>query len=60
MIFPPQDVHALVAEQHLLRAVVALVRRCDGPAPTSVLDAVLSGTAGVRPVLPRQRRPARR
>ena len=45
----------LVAEQRLLRHVVRLTRRCDGPAPRAQLDAVLAGTSAVRPVLPVQR-----
>jgi hypothetical protein len=50
--------HELVVEQRLLRDVVRLTRRCDGPAPRSLLDAVLAGTSAVRPVLPVQRRSA--
>ncbi len=45
----------LVAEQRLLRDVLRLTRRCDGPAPQPLLDAVLAGTSAVRPVLPVQR-----
>ena len=47
----------LVAEQRLLREVVRLSRRCEGPAPRALLDAVLSGTSAVRPALPVQRSP---
>ena len=47
--------HELVAEQRLLRDVVRLTRRCDGPAPRALLDEVLAGTSAVRPVLPVQR-----
>jgi len=47
--------HELVVEQRLLRDVVRLTRRCDGPAPRGLLDAVLAGTSAVRPVLPEQR-----
>lgn len=50
-----QDLQDLVREQRLLREVLRLVRRCDGAAPTRLLDAVLAGTGGVRPLLPRQR-----
>ena len=42
----------LIAEQRLLRDVVRLTRRCDGPAPRGLVDAVLAGTSAVRPVLP--------
>ena len=45
----------LVAEQRLLRDVLRLTRRCDGPAPRALLDSVLAGTSAVRPVLPAQR-----
>jgi len=45
----------LVREQRLLREVLRLTRRCEGPAPRSLLDAVLAGTSAVRPVLPVQR-----
>jgi hypothetical protein len=47
----------LVAEQRLLREVVRLSRRCEGPAPRALLDAVLAGTSPVRPTLPVQRSP---
>jgi hypothetical protein len=50
-----QALHELVAEQRLLRDVVRLTRRCEGPAPRVLVDAVLAGTSAVRPVLPRQR-----
>ena len=50
-----RELHELVAEQRLLRDVVRLTRRCDGPAPRSLLDAVLAGTSAVRPRLPLQR-----
>lgn len=49
------ELHELVAEQRLLREVVRLTRRCDGPAPRPLLDAVLAGTSAVRPSLPVQR-----
>jgi len=49
------ELQELVWEQRLLRDVVRLARRCDGPVPTPLLDAVLAGTSAVRPVLPRQR-----
>lgn len=45
----------MVVEQRLLRDVVRLTRRCDGPAPRGLLDAVLAGTSAVRPVVPVQR-----
>jgi hypothetical protein len=51
-----RELHELVAEQRLLRDVLRLTRRCDGPAPRGPLDAVLAGTSAVRPVLPQQRR----
>jgi hypothetical protein len=47
----------LVAEQRLLREVMRLSRRCEGPAPRALLDAVLAGTSAVRPTLPVQRSP---
>ena len=50
-----RELHELVHEQRLLREVVRLTRRCDGPAPRAQLDAVLAGTSGVRPLLPTQR-----
>lgn len=50
-----QDVRELLAEQRLLRQVVALARRSDRQAPARLLDGVLAGTGGVRPVLPSQR-----
>jgi hypothetical protein len=50
-----RELSELVAEQRLLRDVVRLTRRCDGPAPRGLLDAVLAGTSAVRPVLPAQR-----
>jgi hypothetical protein len=50
-----RELHELVVEQRLLRDVVRLTRRCDGPAPQVLVDAVLAGTSAVRPVLPAQR-----
>jgi hypothetical protein len=50
-----RELHELVAEQRLLREVVRLSRRCDGPPPRALLDAVLTGRGAVRPVLPVQR-----
>ncbi len=50
-----RELHDLVGERRLLRDVVRLSRRCDGPAPRALLDAVLAGTSAVRPVLPVQR-----
>jgi hypothetical protein len=50
-----RELRELVVEQRLLRDVLRLTRRCDGPAPRGPLDAVLAGTSGVRPVLPAQR-----
>ena len=50
-----RELHELVVEQRLLRDVVRLTRRCDGPVPGGALDAVLDGTSAVRPVLPVQR-----
>ncbi len=50
-----RELHEMVAEQRLLRDVVRLTRRCDGPAPRALLDEVLAGTSAVRPVLPVQR-----
>jgi hypothetical protein len=50
-----RELHEMVAEQRLLRDVVRLTRRCEGPAPRGLLDAVLAGTSAVRPVLPVQR-----
>ncbi len=50
-----QDLRELVAEQRLVREVVALVRRCDGRPPAEVLDAVLAGRAAARPAVPQQR-----
>lgn len=50
-----RELHELVVEQRLLRDVLRLTRRCDGPAPRRTLDAVLAGTSAVRPVLPAQR-----
>ena len=50
-----RELHEMVAEQRLLRDVVRLTRRCDGPAPKPLVDAVLAGTSAVRPVLPVQR-----
>lgn len=50
-----RELHELVSEQRLLRDVVRLTRRCDGPAPRALVDAVLAGTSAVRPVLPAQR-----
>lgn len=47
-----RELHELVVEQRLLRDVLRLTRRCDGPAPRRTLDAVLAGTSAVRPVLP--------
>ena len=55
MVVDGRELHELVAEQRLLREVLRLTRRCDGPAPRCTLDAVLAGTSGVRPVLPVQR-----
>jgi hypothetical protein len=43
--------YAMLQERSLLRAVLALVRRCDGNPPVPMLDAVLFGTSAVRPVL---------
>jgi len=51
-----QDVQAMVREQRLLREVVTLARRSEGPLPGVTLDALLAGTGPVRPVLPVQRR----
>ena len=55
-----RELHEMLLEQRLLRDLVRLTRRCDGPAPRSLLDEVLAGTSAVRPVLPAQRshRPA--
>ena len=50
-----REIRELVTEQRLLRDVVRLTRRCDGPAPRPLVDAVLAGTSAVRPVLPVQR-----
>ena len=50
-----RELHELVTERRLLRDLVRLGRRCDGPAPRRLLDAVLAGTSAVRPVLPVQR-----
>lgn len=50
-----QDVRELLAEQRLLRQVVALARRCDRRPPPRVLDDVLAGTGAARPSLPAQR-----
>lgn len=50
-----RELHQLVAEQRLLRDVVRLTRRCEGPAPRCLVDAVLAGTSAVRPALPAQR-----
>jgi hypothetical protein len=50
-----RELHELVTEHHLLRDVLRLTRRCDGPLPRDVLDEVLAGTSAVRPVLPQQR-----
>lgn len=55
-----EDLRVLVEEQRLLREVVGLVRRCDGPAPVPLLDVVLGGRGPVRPVVPTMRRPGRR
>lgn len=55
MRFDGRELHQLVVEQRLLRDVVRLTRRCDGPAPRRLVDAVLAGTSAVRPVLPVQR-----
>lgn len=52
-----QDAQAMLHEQRLLREVVTLARRCDGCLPGAILDALLTGTGPVRPVLPVQRRP---
>ena len=38
-----RELHEMVVEQRLLRDVVRLTRRCDGPAPRALLDAVLAG-----------------
>lgn len=54
-----RDLQDLVREQRLLREALRLVRRCDGAAPASVLDAVLAGRSAVRPLPPRQRDPRR-
>ena len=51
-----RELHELVVDQRLLRDVVRLTRRCDGPAPRALVDEVLAGTSAVRPVLPAQRR----
>ena len=51
-----QDVQEMVREQRLLRAIVALARRCDGCLPVVALDELLAGRGPVRPVLPVQRR----
>lgn len=50
-----RELHELVVERRLLRDLVRLSRRCEGPAPRRLLDAVLAGTSAVRPVLPLQR-----
>lgn len=50
-----RELHDLVVERRLLRDLVRLSRRCEGPAPRRLLDAVLAGTSAVRPVLPLQR-----
>ena len=50
-----QDAREMAHEQRLLREVVGLARRCEGRPPSGTLDAVLAGTSGVRPSLPRQR-----
>ena len=48
---PVQDLPEMAREQRLLRDLVAVVRRCDGPLPQPVLDAVLTGRCAVRPLL---------
>lgn len=42
----------LLHERRLLRNVVALARRCPGPLPLPLLDAVLRHRRPVRPLLP--------
>lgn len=50
-----QQLHEMAREQRLLRDLVSLVRRCDDRPPQHLLDAVLAGTSGARPAVPRQR-----
>jgi hypothetical protein len=49
------NVRELLAEQRLLRQVVALARRCDRCPSTRLLDDVLAGSGRVRPRMPAQR-----
>ncbi len=46
--------HEWLRERRLLQDILALIRRCDACPPVPLLDAVLSGTSAVRPVLPTQ------
>ncbi len=46
--------HELLRQRRLLQDILALIRRCDACPPVPLLDAVLSGTSAVRPVLPTQ------
>ena len=46
--------HELLRERRLLQDILALIRRFDACPPVPLLDAVLSGTSAVRPVLPTQ------
>lgn len=57
-----QDLPEMAREQRLLRDLVAVARRCDGRLPQLVLDAVLTGTCAVRPLVrpPAQARSASR
>ena len=49
------ELRRLRQERRLLQDVVAVARRCDGHLPLGVLDAVLSGSSAVRPLLPAPR-----
>lgn len=50
-----RDAQELRSEQRLLRQVAALARRCECRLPARLLDDVLAGTGGVRPMLPSPR-----